>query len=50
MKLKEFTKNNRYTVMLIGLMAVVLAFFSITKGSLFWKGTLWQGMMMQFPE
>ena len=50
MKLKKIDNNNRYTVMLFGLMAVVLAFFSITKGNLFWKGSLWQGMMMQFPE
>ena len=50
MKLKEFAKNNRYTVMLVGLMVLVLIFFSATKGNLFWKGSLWQGMMMQFPE
>lgn len=50
MKFKETVKNNRYTVMLIGLMAVILAFFSITKGASFWQGSLWKGMMMQFPE
>lgn len=50
MKLKDFAKNNRYTTMLIGLLALVLVFFSATKGKLFWQGTLWQGMMFQFPE
>ena len=50
MKLKEFARNNRYTTMLIGLLALVLIFFSATKGKLFWQGTLWQGMMFQFPE
>lgn len=50
MKLKDFAKNNRYTTMLIGLWALVLVFFSITKGSTFWQGSLWQGMMFQFPE
>lgn len=50
MKLKDTLNKNRYTVMLIGLMAVVLAFFSILKGSAFWQGSLWKGMMMQFPE
>ena len=50
MKLKEFAKNNRYTTMLVGLLILVLVFFSATKGKLFWQGTLWQGMMFQFPE
>ena len=50
MKLKNFAKNNRYTTMLIGLWALVLIFFSATKGKLFWQGSLWQGMMFQFPE
>ncbi|MBQ9968827.1 MAG: ABC transporter permease [Oscillospiraceae bacterium] len=50
MKLKEFARNNRYTTMLIGLLVLVLAFFSATKGKLFWQGSLWQGMMFQFPE
>ena len=50
MKLKEFARNNRYTTMLIGLWALVLIFFTLTKGKLFWQGTLWQGMMFQFPE
>lgn len=57
MKLKDAARNNRYTIMLLGLMAVVLLFFSITKGgllpeskNLFWQGSLWEGMMFQFPE
>lgn len=50
MKLQKFASKNRYTVMLLALMAVVLAFFSITKGSMLWKGSVWGGMAMQFPE
>ena len=50
MKLKTFTKNNRYTVMLLGLMALILVFFTATKGGAFWKLSLWKGMTMQFPE
>lgn len=50
MRLKEFSKNNRYTVMLLALMAVVLLFFTITKGSMLWQANVWKGMAMQFPE
>lgn len=50
MKLKELAKNNRYTTMLLGLWALVLIFFTATKGNLFWQGSLWKGMMFQFPE
>lgn len=50
MKLKQAISNNRYTTMLLGLLALVLIFFSATKGSLFWQGSLWKGMMFQFPE
>lgn len=49
MKSKTFEKHS-YTFMLLGLMAVVLLFFTITKGSLLWKGDAWLGMAMQFPE
>lgn len=50
MKVKEFMRNNRYTTMLVGLLLLVLAFFSITKGQYLWKGDMWKGMGMQFPE
>ncbi len=50
MKLKEFAKQNRYTVMLLILIAVVLLFFTVTKGSMLWQGSAWSGMAMQFPE
>lgn len=49
MKSKTFEKHS-YTFMLLGLMAAVLLFFTITKGSLLWKGDAWLGMAMQFPE
>lgn len=50
MKLKEFSKQNRYTVMLLALMVVVLLFFTVTKGSMLWQVNSWKGMAMQFPE
>ncbi len=39
-----------YTFMMLGLMAVVLLFFTIAKGGAFWTGNIWRGMAMQFPE
>ena len=45
MKSKTFEKHS-YTLRLLGLMAVVLLFFTITKGSLLWKGDAWLGMAM----
>ena len=50
MKLKEFSRQNRYTVMLLALMAVVLLFFTATKGSMLWQASAWKGIAMQFPE
>lgn len=50
MKLKEFSKSNRYTIMLLTLMVVLLLFFTVLKGSTLWKGSVWSGMAMQFPE
>ena len=49
MKNKTLQKHS-YTVMLLGLMAVVLLFFTITKGAMLWKGDVWMGIAMQFPE
>ncbi len=49
-KIKEFTNKNRYTTILFCLLAVVLIFFTITKGGRFWKLSLWEGMLFQFPE
>ena len=49
MKSKTFEKHS-YTFMLLGLMAVVLLFFTITKGAMLWKGDVWLGIAMQFPE
>lgn len=50
MKLKEFSRQNRYTVMLLALMALVLLFFTVTKGSMLWQASVWKGMAVQFPE
>lgn len=49
MKSRHFEKHS-YTFMLLGLMAVVLLFFTFTKGALLWKRDAWLGMAMQFPE
>ncbi|MBQ3305057.1 MAG: ABC transporter permease [Clostridia bacterium] len=49
MKSKTLQKHS-YTFMMLGLMAVVLLFFTVTKGGAFWKGDVWTGMAMQFPE
>ena len=49
MKSKSLEKYS-YTFMLLGLMAVVLLFFTVLKGNLLWKGDVWLGMAMQFPE
>lgn len=48
--MKNFAKNNRYTVMLFVWMAAVLLFFTITKASTLWQVSTWQGIVMQFPE
>ena len=49
MKTNKLQKHS-YTFMLLGLMAVVLLFFTILKGSMLWKGDVWLGIAMQFPE
>ncbi len=49
MKHKSLEKYS-YTFMLLGLMAVVLLFFTLTKGAMLWKGDVWLGIAMQFPE
>ena len=49
MKSKTLEKHS-YPFLLLALMAVVLLLFTILKGSLLWKGDVWLGMAMQFPE
>ena len=49
MKSKTFEKHS-YSFMLLGLMALVLLFFTITKGAMLWKSDVWLGIAMQFPE
>ena len=48
--MKDFAKKNRYTVMLLGLAAAVLLFFTITKGKLLWTAGAWNSIFFQFPE
>ena len=43
-------QKHSYTFMLLGLMAVVLLFFTVLKGGMLWKGDVWLGIAMQFPE
>ena len=49
MKSKTFEKHS-YTLMLLGLMAVILVFFTVTKGAMLWRADAWLGIAMQFPE
>jgi simple sugar transport system permease protein len=49
MNRKEGVKFN-YTFLLLGLLVLVLAAFTITKSASFWKLSTWQAMTMQFPE
>lgn len=48
--MKDLKKKYGYTFMLLILAAIVIIFFTITKGKQFWKPTVWQGMTVQFPE
>ena len=48
--MKDFAKKNRYTVMLLCLLALVLLFFTVTKGSLMWTSGTWKSILFQFPE
>lgn len=49
MKKKTGVKFN-YTFLLLGLLVLVLAAFTIAKPASFWKLDTWQAMTMQFPE
>ena len=49
-KIKEWANKNHYTTMLLSLMAVLLLFFSITKGATLWTAGTWKSIIMQFPE
>ena len=50
MIVKEYLKKNQYTSILLVLLAVVLVFFTITKGGTLWSLGTWKGIVMQFPE
>lgn len=49
MRLKS-KKLDSYTLLLIILTTAVLLFFTVTKGSAFWRLDVWKGMLVQFPE
>lgn len=50
MKKKLSLQKNYYTFLLLGLFAVILIIFSITKGKTLWTLATWKSMCMQFPE
>ena len=49
MKKKINIKFN-YTFVLLGLLALVLFVFSVTKFSMLWRVSIWRSMTVQFPE
>lgn len=49
-KVKEYFQKNLYTSMLLVLMALLLLFFTVTKGGTLWSSGTWKGIFMQFPE
>jgi simple sugar transport system permease protein len=49
--MKKLNKvNDNYTLLLLGMLAIVLVFFSILKFSTLWTVPTWQSMAMQLPE
>ncbi|HAG69876.1 MAG TPA: hypothetical protein DCL38_07880 [Lachnospiraceae bacterium] len=48
--MRNYFAKNRYTEMLLILLAVVLIFFSAAQGAKFWRADMLRGMCMQFPE
>lgn len=49
-KIKKLFGDNNYTSMLLILMVILLAFFTVTKGGILWSMGTWKGIVMQFPE
>lgn len=49
-KIKKYADENRYTVMLLCFIAILLVFFTITKGKTLWTPGTWKGIVVQFPE
>ncbi|MBQ1311864.1 MAG: ABC transporter permease [Blautia sp.] len=48
--MKGFAKKNQYMVMLLAFLAILLVFFTATKGKLLWTPGTWKSIVMQFPE
>jgi len=48
--IKKIVVKNYYTFILLGLLALILVMFSITKSATFWKPGTWLSMATQFPE
>ena len=48
--MKNYFAKNKYTALLLILLAAVLLFFTVTQGSKFWSASMLSGMCMQFPE
>ena len=49
-ELKKTKKVNSYTLILIAFTLAIILFFTIAKGKAFWRGDVWAGMLVQFPE
>ena len=50
MKKSNLLHKYSYTLILLALMAALLLFFTIAKGGMMWKVSVWSGIAMQFPE
>ena len=47
---KKMGVKFNYIFLLLGLLALVLVFFTIMKPDKLWNGNMWASMTMQFPE
>lgn len=47
---KKLGLSFNYTFLLLGLLVLTLAVFTILKPTMLWKADTWQSMTMQFPE
>lgn len=49
MKMKNAVRDN-YVFLLLGLLVIIVAFFSVTKFDTLWNLGIWKSMAAQFPE
>ena len=48
-KIKKISEKNRYMSMLLVMTAVLLVFFTATKGKILWTPGTWKSIVEQFP-